>query len=81
MSPNLAPGRSDKHFEGERTAILLPLLTLPFRMKNTVQQWLRRKGAQPSPRTPQLQMICSILAVQHYYPSRPRSQAVVTEYS
>lgn len=80
MSPNLAPGRSDKHFEGERTAILLPLLTLASRMKNIVQHWLRIKGAQTA-RTPQLKMICSILALQHYYPSRPKSQAVVTEYS
>lgn len=66
MSPNLAPGRTDKHFEGERTAILLTLLTLTSRMKNIVQHWLRRKGAQTSARTPQLQLSCSILAVQPY---------------
>lgn len=55
MSPNLAPGRCDKHFEGERPAKLLTLLTLPYRMKNIVQHWLRRKEAQTSGGTPHLQ--------------------------
>lgn len=35
-------------------------------MKNIVQHWFRRKGAQTSARNPQLQMIHSILAVQHH---------------
>lgn len=72
MSPTLAPGRSDKHFEGERTAILPTLLTLASTMKNIVQHWLRRKGVQTSARTPQLQLIHSIPAVQHHVTSPGR---------
>lgn len=76
MSPSLAPGSSDKHFEGERTAILLTLVTLPSRMKNIVQHWLRIKEAQTCARTPDdLFNTCSTALC---YPSRPRSQAVVT---